>query len=120
MFLKVVHIPGKLNMTMDKLSHFKMSGDYCITQRTFQFIQETLRCYPKIDLFASKKNRLLQKFALVRFRQYRNALRIDWRKIHVPVSIYLPIPLILKSIQKFADEGSKATMITPKWKGQTW
>jgi hypothetical protein len=39
-FLKTVYIPRKLN-TMDKLSHLKMSGNYCISQRTFQFKHET-------------------------------------------------------------------------------
>jgi hypothetical protein len=33
---------------------------------------------------------------------------------------YSLILLILKSIQKFGNEGSKAIMIVPKWKGQMW
>jgi hypothetical protein len=33
--------------------------------------------------------------------------------------IYPPIPLILKSIQKFTKEGKRAIMIVPKWKVQT-
>jgi hypothetical protein len=45
MALKAIHIPGKLNTTMDKLSCLEMSRDYSLPRKTFQFIQETLRCY---------------------------------------------------------------------------
>jgi hypothetical protein len=56
MALKAIHIPGKLNTTTDKLSRLEMSGDYSLPRKTFRFIQETLRCYPTLDMFASKKN----------------------------------------------------------------
>jgi hypothetical protein len=46
MALKAVHIPGKLNTMMDKLSRLEMSRNYSLPRKTFQFIQETLRCYP--------------------------------------------------------------------------
>jgi hypothetical protein len=49
-----------------------------------------------------------------------NALRIDWRKFVNPVLLHPPIPLILKTIQKFTTEGSKSILIVPKWKGQVW
>jgi hypothetical protein len=65
MALKTIHIPGKLNMTTNKLSRLEMSGDYSLPRKTFQFIQETLRCYPTVNIFASKKNQLLKKYALV-------------------------------------------------------
>jgi hypothetical protein len=94
-----------------------MSGGYCISQRTFQFIQETLRCYPKVDLFASKKNRLLRKYASVIYleqiiqegpKQYR---KCTWRRIHVPVLISSDF----EKYSKFANEGFKVIMIIPKW-----
>jgi hypothetical protein len=122
--LKAVHIPGKLNTTMDKLSCLEMSGDYSLPRKTFQFIQETLRCYLIVDMFASKKNQLLKKYASVIPTKdpdnVKNALRIDWRKFVYPMLLHPPIPLILKTIQKFANEGSKAILIVPKWKGQVW
>jgi hypothetical protein len=31
--------------------------------------------------------------------------------------LHPPIPLILKTIQKFANKGSKVILIVPKWKG---
>jgi hypothetical protein len=92
MALKAVHIPGKLNMTTDKLSRLEMSGDYSLPRKTFQFIQETLRCYPTVDMFASKKNRLLKKYASVIPTKdpdnVGNALRIDWRKFIYPLLLH--------------------------------
>jgi hypothetical protein len=44
----------------------------------------------------------------------KNFLKIDWRKIHIPILIHPPIPLILKSIQKFMDEKSRKIMISHK------
>jgi NAD-specific glutamate dehydrogenase len=80
----MVHIPAKLNTTTDKLNRLEMSRYYYTPQRTFQFIQETLRCYPKVDLFASRKNHLLRKYALVipskDPNNLRNTLRIEWQK----------------------------------------
>jgi hypothetical protein len=70
------------------------------------------------------QNHLLRKHTSVIPSKYpdsiKNDLRINWQKIHYPILIHLPIPFILKSIQKFANESSKAIMIVPKWKGQIW
>jgi ribonuclease HI len=103
MALKAVHIQGKLNTMMDKLSRLEMCGDYSLPRKTFQFIQETLRCYPNVDMFASKKSRLSKKYALVILTKdpnnVGNTLRIDWRKFIYPVLLHPPIPLILKTIQ---------------------
>jgi hypothetical protein len=75
-------------------------------------------------MFASKKNRLLKKYALVIPTKdpdnIGNALRIDWKRFVYPILLHPLIPLILKTIQKFATEGSKAMLIVPKWKGQVW
>jgi hypothetical protein len=55
-------------------------------------------------MFASKKNKLLKKYASVILTKdpdsIGNALGIDWRKIIYPVLLHLLIPLILKIIQK--------------------
>jgi ribonuclease HI len=59
MALRAIHIPRKLNMMMDRLSCLEMSRDYSLPQKIFQFIQETLRCYPKVDMFALKKKYIL-------------------------------------------------------------
>jgi hypothetical protein len=63
--LKAVHIPGKINVTTDRLSRLEMSGDYQLKEEIFQKIQRMWRCYPKVDLFASKKNRLTKTYTSV-------------------------------------------------------
>jgi hypothetical protein len=112
----------KLNTTTDKMNYLKMNGNCCLSQKTFQFIQKTLKCYPKINLLASKKNRHLQKYTskihTKNPNNIKNTLKIDWKKFHFLVLIHPPIPLILKNIQKLANEKSKTMMITVKWKVQ--
>jgi hypothetical protein len=56
--LKVLHIAGRINVTTDRLSRLEMSGDYHLNERVFPRIQWIWRCYPKVDLFVLKKNRL--------------------------------------------------------------
>jgi hypothetical protein len=56
LILKAVHIPGRINAATDKLSRLEMSREYQLNEAIFQRIQKMWRCYPKVDLFASKKN----------------------------------------------------------------
>jgi hypothetical protein len=77
--LKAAHIPGRINVATDRLSRLEMSGDYHLKEEVFQMIQ--WRCFPKVDLFASKLNRLVKTYAPVIPRKYPdnigNALRLD-------------------------------------------
>jgi hypothetical protein len=85
-----------------------MSGDYHLKEQVFQIIQWKWKCFPKIDLFMSKLNRLIKTYALVIPRKdpdnIGNALRLDCSKIKNPVLLHPPIPLILKILQKFREE----------------
>jgi hypothetical protein len=53
-----------------------------------------------------------------RFRQYQKQL--DWSNIKGPVLLHPPIPLLLKVLKKFQEEGKIVTLIAPSWKGQVW
>jgi hypothetical protein len=94
LILKAVHIPGRINVITDRLSRLEMSGDYHLNKRVFQRIQRMWRCYPKVDLFASKKNRLVKTYASVIPRRdpdnIGNALRLDWKNIKGPILLHLP------------------------------
>jgi hypothetical protein len=61
--LKAIHIPGRINVTTDRLNRLEMSGDYHLNDKVFQRIQRMWGCYPRIDLFTSKKNRLIKTYA---------------------------------------------------------
>jgi hypothetical protein len=50
--LKTVHIPGRINVTMDRVSHLEMRGDYHLNDEVFQKIQWLWKCYLKVNLFA--------------------------------------------------------------------
>jgi hypothetical protein len=49
-----------------------------------------------------------------------NALRLDWSRIKGPILLHPPIPLILKVLQRFREEGKIAILIVSSWKGQVW
>jgi hypothetical protein len=121
LILKAVHIPGRINVTTNRLSQLEMSGDYQLNETVFQRIQKMWHCYPKVDLFASKKNRLIRTYASVIPRgdsdNIGNALRLDWSKIKGPILLHPPIPLLLKVLRKFKEEGKIAVLIAPSWKG---
>jgi hypothetical protein len=101
-----------------------MSGDYQLKEEIFQRIQRMWQCYPKVDLFASKKNRLIQTYASVIPRgdpdNVGNALRLNWANTKGLVLLHPPIPLLLKVLKKFKEEGKIAILIAPSWKGQVW
>jgi hypothetical protein len=77
LILKVIHTPGRINVATDKLSRLEMSGDYQLNEMVFQRIQKMWHCYPKVDLFASKKNRLCISNLSRRSRQHRKRLKIE-------------------------------------------
>jgi hypothetical protein len=96
-----------------------MSGDYQLNEVVFQRIQKIWHCYPKVDLFASKKNKLIKTYASVIPRgdldNIGNALRLDWSNIKSPVLLHPPIPLLLKVLRKFQEEGKIAILIAYYW-----
>jgi hypothetical protein len=124
LILKVVHIPGRINVTTDRLSQLEMSRDYQLKEEIFQRIQRMWRCYPKVDLFASKRNRLTRTYASVILRgdpdNVGNVLRMNWKNVKGPVLLHPPIPLLLKVSKKFKEKGKIAILIAPAWKGQVW
>jgi DNA-binding PucR family transcriptional regulator len=83
--LKAVHISGRINVTTNKLSRLEMNRDYHLNEKMFQRIQRMWRCYPRIDLFESKKNRLIRTYASVIPRNdpinIRNTLKLNWSNI---------------------------------------
>jgi hypothetical protein len=81
MFLEAVYIPGKLNTMTDKQNHLEILH------------------LPKNFSVYSENTEMWTYLGPRRTDFFGNTLKIDWRKIHVPVLIHLPIFLILKSVQ---------------------
>jgi hypothetical protein len=83
LILKAVHIPGRINVTTDRLSRLEMSKDYYLNQKLFQRIQKMWRYYPKVDLFGCKKNFLTNIYVgnlSKRSRQHRKCLKTYIRR----------------------------------------
>jgi hypothetical protein len=101
-----------------------MSGNFQLKEEIFKRIQRMWRCYPRVDLFASKRNRLIRTYASViplwDPDNVGNALRLNWKNVKGSVLLHPPIPLLPKVLRKFKEEGKIAILIAPAWKGQVW
>jgi hypothetical protein len=106
--------PGKLNTTINKLSRLEMSGDYSLPRKTFQFIQETLRCYPTINMFASKKNRLLKKFASVIPTKDPDNVGNRLEKVHIPCIITSPDTSDSENYTEICQRGLESHLDRPE------
>jgi hypothetical protein len=114
MALKAVHIKYDNKQTESSGDEWRLLSP----TKNLSIHSGNMRCYPTVEMFASKKNQLLKKYAsMIPTKDPDNvgsALRIDWRKFVYPMLLHPPIPLILKTIQKFSNKGSKAILIIPK------
>jgi hypothetical protein len=129
--LTAVHIPGVENTTTDSLSRLELSGDYQIKKAVIWPALQKINFRPNVDLFARQSNSLLPTYcSLKKVKEAKkseagipenrlgNAFHINWNNLN-PI-LHPPIPLILKSLEKFRAEGQEAAIILPDWKGQAW
>jgi hypothetical protein len=127
--MTAIHIPGVENTTTNSLSRLKLSGDYKIKKEIIWPALMKLNFRPDIDLFARQSNAILTTYCSLKKvkskkerevgvpeKRLGNALQVKWSEIN-PL-IHPPIPLIYKSLKKFAEEGNQAIIILPDWKGQ--
>jgi hypothetical protein len=135
--LTAVHIPGVENTVTDSLSCLELSGDYQIKKALLWPALKKLNFRPNVNLFARTSNALLRTFCSLKSAKAKrkrkendalakkpesirlgNAFQIKCSKMN-PI-IHHPIPLIMKSLRKFEEEGEHAVLIVPDWKGQPW
>jgi hypothetical protein len=91
-----------INVIIDRLSRLEMSGYYHLSKRVFQRIQRIWGCYPKVDLFASKKNRLVKTYGSVRSKQHRKCLKTKLVKHKRSHSSTSADPSSTESIEKIS------------------
>ena len=121
-WLSIEHIPGIENVEADEASrYFRDSAEWGITRQ----IQEAIfRRWgtPYIDLFATSRNRVLERFAswgpdpeacII------DSFQADWGSFS-SVYIFPPVPLIPKVIQKIIMERARGILIVPNWEAQMW
>jgi hypothetical protein len=138
--IRATHIPGSANKTTDALSRLERSGDYSLKKGILEKICPVIGIYPDVDLFASKRNHLLQTYCSLRYQPAHkvnpppglirtrkkgdagnplgNAFHLNWKGL-TPL-IHPPIPLIYRALEKFSNEGDMSILIAPDWPGQTW
>jgi hypothetical protein len=134
--IRATHIPGKVNTVTDSLSRLERSGDYSIKKDILFKAVNQMKIHVNVDLFASTKNHRLLTFCSLRCppqptkesntklikkggNPLGNAFHIHWGGGMVPL-MHPPIPLIGRTLRKFAEEGKTGILIAPDWKGQVW
>ena len=110
------HIAGIDNSAADFLSRFSHHHEYELSPKAFDILRDIIPFSLNLDLFATKKNKKLNNYVSL-FEDpdasYINAFSFPW-----PSNVYMfpPIPLIAKSVLKFArDNVNFCILITPAW-----
>ncbi|KAA6371021.1 MAG: putative Transposon Tf2-6 polyprotein, partial [Streblomastix strix] len=119
--IRSTHIPGIANKTADSLSRLNRAGDYSLSKKTASRACMMMKFKPTIDLFASRKNRLMKEYCTINQDKEavaRDAFSISWAR-EQPI-IHPPIPLIGRCLKRVLQERIQALIITPKWEGQYW
>ncbi|KAA6367064.1 MAG: putative reverse transcriptase [Streblomastix strix] len=117
-----IHIPGKLNTTIDSLSRLCRSGDYTLKDGMIQMIGKTWNYMPQIEIFATQFNKIISNNVTVVFNDlgthFHNAFTYKWSN----VKLYLRPPIIVlnRVLQKMKYDKAKGIIIAPIWPGQSW
>ena len=121
-YLTAAHVPGKDNCEADAESRVVENNDteWSLNSETFEAIYST---FPKltVDLFASRLNNKLKKYASR--RPDPNAFAIDafsltWNNDYY--FIFPPFSLLPRILQKIEEDETSAVLIAPLWPTQSW
>ncbi|XP_073446125.1 uncharacterized protein [Dendrobates tinctorius] len=119
--LSALHIRGRDNSEADFLSrHTLRQGEWCLSQQIFTRIV-SLWGLPEIDLFATRENRQLRRFASLKIAdnpEILDALQVPWRfKL---AYAFPPIILLPQVIRKIRTEEARIILIAPFWPRRPW
>ncbi|XP_077148448.1 uncharacterized protein LOC143809200 [Ranitomeya variabilis] len=118
--LTALHIKGENNQQADFLSrHTLRQAEWCLNHHVFQEIVY-LWGHPQIDLFTTRKNKQVRKFASLSLEDHPdilNALQAPWQ-FSLAYS-FPPIVLLPKVIRKIR-EGARIILMAPFWPKRPW
>ncbi|KAA6368260.1 MAG: putative Transposon Ty3-I Gag-Pol polyprotein, partial [Streblomastix strix] len=118
--ITTIHIPEKLNPTIDSLSRLCKSGDYALRDGIIQMICKTGNYMPQIDIFATQCNKLINNYVTLDLNDlgthFHNAFNYKWSK--VKLYIHYPIPVLNRILLKMKQDKAQGTIIAPIWPGQ--
>lgn len=115
------HIPGHLNRLADRLSRARLDHHNWTLDPDLFSTLETMFGHHTIDLFASRLNTKIPRFA----SRLPDPLSLacDAMSLHLSYeNCYAapPFPLIPNLLRKLAAEKARATLILPHWPTSTW
>ncbi|XP_069583112.1 uncharacterized protein [Ranitomeya imitator] len=119
--LTALHIKGVENIRADYLSRNELrQGEWTLNKSIFRRITEAWGI-PQIDLFATRDNRQVQRFASLNTRDHPDmldSLHHPWRfrlaYAFPPMSL---IPLVIRKIRR---EQARVILIAPFWPKRPW
>ena len=121
--LSAFHIPGVENVTADKLSRLTSTDmEWAIRDDIFELFMTKFEVMCDIDLFASRFNKKLPKYASFTPdpEAYAvNAFSLNWNNFKC-VYIFPPFSLIAAILQKIDSEKTTAVLVAPLFTTQVW
>ncbi len=121
-WLTASHIPGKLNVEADEESRkHEFRTEWMLKKDIFAHTIMGMGFSPNIDLFASRLNNQLPRFASFRpdpNAEIINAFTIPWD--NMDFYAFPPFVCIAKVIQKIVLDEGTGILVVPDWPNQTW
>lgn len=115
------YIGSKDNIVADSESRtLKPNTEFELSKEGFDKIVDNFGL-PEIDLFASRSNAKCTKYIawmLDPFAVAVDAFTVSWN--HEFFYAFPPFSIILKTLQKIKQEGSRGIVIVPNWPSQPW
>ena len=120
--ISAAHIPGKHNVIADIASReFHDSAEWMISPNTFRDIVVEYG-EPEIDLFASRLNHQLARYASWRpdpELAYIDAMQMSWENLFI--YLFPPFSMVWPVLTKMEeDRVERAILVVPKWPTQSW
>ena len=116
------HIPGVLNVEADLESRKAESRtEWMLNRDIFQYVTNEFCFFPVMDLFASRLNNQLQRFASFRpdpEAEIIDSFTVSWSDIDFYA--FPPFICIGRVIQKINMDGATGILIVPDWPNQVW
>ena len=116
------HIPGIQNVEADKESRDNETRtEWMLSDDSFHSIIYTLGYKPVIDLFASRINNKLQRFASFRpdpEAEVIDAFSISWSGL--PFYAFPPFICVGRVLQKIRKDKATGIIVVPDWPNQPW
>ena len=116
------HIPGVLNVEAGEESRkSEFRTEWKLHENVFQHIVDSLDYAPSVDLFASRINTQLPRFAAYRpdpEAEVIDAFTIPWGSLDFYA--FSPFNCVDRVLQKVIKDGAKGILVAPNWANQVW